>query len=215
MLKPFSSNVVNLKISLCIYPPYSFLMPAPSSSAQGDRVRGNQAVSEADLLRDASHCAVEYGATPEITVEAVPHVPGAFVLHNILTPSECKQHREVRSYDVCGWCATCILHFFFFGHKCGTLLVYKRSLLQCCGGWVSANSLHPPTHCYQSEPTTYSLSRLFFSFPSHSLPRSAFSFFLNQIADQLGWEAAPLRSLRTLNSTMFNTNQVSAWTFRA
>ena len=75
-------------------------MPAPacsSSSAEGGVVRGNQAVSEADLLRDASHCAVEYDATPatEITVEAVPHVPGAFVLHNILTRSECKQHMEV------------------------------------------------------------------------------------------------------------------------
>eukprot|EP00729_Bicosta_minor_P005846 gene5846-9467_t len=58
---------------------------------------GNQALGEVDLLRDASHCSVDYDDTIplDISVAAIPNVPGAFLLHNILSPAECEQHMRV------------------------------------------------------------------------------------------------------------------------
>lgn len=73
---------------------------APLSFADhppANKMAGNQALGEVDLLRDASHCSVDYDDTIplDISVAAIPNVPGAFLLHNILSPAECEQHMRV------------------------------------------------------------------------------------------------------------------------
>lgn len=98
----------NATTSIAAASPDSAPAPAPADAAIVNKVdvigkATSSFVHERQLLRDAAHCRVEYDAagSPEIVREPVPHVPGCFVLHNVLTLAECRQHMAVA--DALGW----------------------------------------------------------------------------------------------------------------